>query len=374
MLRVALVLVLSALLVPFPPVQAQAAVGGLVYYFDSMPEAGLGDAKLVLEPPSSEDQTVSCVGDCSEPLTITATSDPTPALAKVDGKAEAVVWFKSWNNAPAPGTKVDVVIKAGETELASGSATQDILNGAIVEYRFQMDYKGSSLAAGTVLTMAVTVALSSCNCYVGTAYPRGVSADHPWSMALPLKAAAAEAAGVSTQFAVLEGPSVNLTKAYPDAATERVQYNWTSALVAPAIGLTIQREAGNATVVILDGSNATVFEAATNGAPATASASPMAKAGAWRIVLNTTAFKGNITLTVAAVGTQASSGASTSTSASSPGGAGGSDATAASNAASGAASTSASSSSSAKKGTPGFEPALLLVAFAVALVSLRRRA
>ncbi len=363
------------MLVSFPPVQAQAAVGGLVYYFDSMPEAGLGAAKLVLEPPSSEDQTVSCVGDCTEPLTITATSDPTTALAKIDGKAEAVVWFKSWNNAPAPGTKVDVVIKAGETELASGSATQDILNGAIVEYRLQMDYKGSDLAAGTVLTMAVTVALSSCNCYVGTAYPRGVSADHPWSMALPLKAAAAEAAGASTQFALLEGPSVNLVKAYPEPSTERVQYNWTGALAAPAIGLTIQREAGNATVVILDGSNATVFTAATNGAPVNVSATPAAKTGAWRILLNTTAFKGNITLTIAAVGTQASGGASPSTSASNPGGAGGSVAEAtSSSAASNAASASANGSSSANKGTPGFEPALFMVAFAVALLALRRRA
>ncbi len=337
-----------------------------------------GAAALVFDSPTGEDGTTSCIGDCPTVYSLVATSAPLAAgYAKGSGDVEAVAWFKSWNNAPSPGTTVAFSLKVAGVEVATGSKTADVMNGAIVEFRVTMAYAGGDVPAGSVVELTVTASNDACDCYLGTAYPRGTSADHPWSVGLPLTAKSGSggpAAAVKT-YQTLTGATAQATKAFANATTQQIQYNWTSSLTQAVLNVSATRSAGNLTVTILDGANKTLLKR-TFGATGTERITASAKAGAWRILVNATGFSGSLAFTIAAPA--AASGTASSAAASSSGGTqsgassgtGGTDASGDASASGGAS----GSGSSSGKGTPAPGLLLALVALAAAMVLARRRA
>lgn len=288
--------ILTLSLLAVPPSQAQAAVGPLVLYAKSLPAAG-GAVDLVLEAPDGADGTASCIPLCPDTFELTATSAGLPAaVVATEATVEAVAWFKSWNNAPSPGVEVTFSLLVDGTEVASGSKSADVMNNAIVEFRVSMPYTGpATLPAGTVVTWVVGMVNGACDCYPGTGYARGVSSDHPWSVSLP--GAFAGAGPAAPVLETLEGAAVNMTRAFDNETTGTYVFNWTGP-ATPLLLAALANGTGNATLAIVDAANRTL--AAANLTAVAATATINGTAGNWSITLGLDAFRGNVSILLAA--------------------------------------------------------------------------
>ncbi len=179
-------------------------------------------------------------------------------------------------------------------------------------------------------------------------------------------------------YRILTGAAVNDTTTFATATTQTLQLNWTSALTNTLASINATVQAGSVNVTVVDGAGKVLFKYAFTKNEAVASFGA-SKAGAWRIFLNTTGFKGSVHVKLApstVTSTGPSSGAPVSPGASSNG-AGGTGGAAGSGGATGASGTDGAaggSDSSSKKGTPGFELILALAAMAAGLLAARRRA
>ncbi|MEK6985133.1 MAG: hypothetical protein AABX89_01960 [Candidatus Thermoplasmatota archaeon] len=177
--------------------------------------------------------------------------------------------------------------------------------------------------------------------------------------------------GNPTSFVLLTGNAVGNTTSYATATTQAVQFNWTTTLEAADIRLAATLSNGTVSFVVLDAAGATlarqVFAATGNVTVNARDAAP----GAWRILVNATAFQGEAAFTIAAPAATSPSSSSSGAPASS------------SNAASAAASSSesavpdggtgsSSGSRSSEKGTPGIGILALLAGVALAVVVRRR--
>lgn len=276
-------------------------------YIDSLAPEG-GSVDLVLEAPEGADGTASCLPLCPDTFQLTATSAPlASAVVASEASVEAVAWFKSWNNAPSPGAEVAFSLLVGSTEVAKGSKTADVMNNAIVEFRVAMPYTGPAvIPAGSVITWKVDMVNGACDCYPGTGYARGVSADHPWSVALPGSLGGAGGPAAAT-YEVLSDLTVNVTRAFANETTATQVFNWTG----PATPLALSAAAngtGNATLTVVDAANRTLFAGNLSATPSAATFN--GTAGNWSLTLDLAAFKGNVTLVLAPPAAVASGSAS----------------------------------------------------------------
>ncbi len=131
------------------------------------------------------------------------------------------------------------------------------------------------------------------------------------------------------------------------------QYNWTKGPATGTLAFKAVVGAGMLNLTVLDAKNATVYQKMIMGNSTTAASFSGKAAGAWRIVVAATGFKGNLTLAIAS-STPAPNGSGTGASS-----------------ATGSANDSGSATTS-KKGTPApFVPIALVALAAMAL--LRRR-
>jgi MYXO-CTERM domain-containing protein len=216
-----------------PSAEAQSA--GTTWYVHAFSDTYGAGAFLDLLPPTDDDADNTATGDpAPAPLTIRiATQDPlTSAYAAVGTEAQAKVWMKGFQGAPAPQTKVTLSLLSNGDLLGEQTVTHDIVCAgdptvaacSIVEYDFTIPITATTLAAGATLEMLVVAETADCGCYTSAFYARGSSPDHPWQFTLPFVAGAGTADGddnsttnstsqSSSSTGTTTGPSSNTTTA-----------------------------------------------------------------------------------------------------------------------------------------------------------------
>jgi len=337
------------------PVQAQdaAATPGTTWYVHNFTSPDGVGAFLGLLPPTGEADQTSAPDPQPTPYVIPISTEAPLAggYAAVGTAGEAVMWVKGFNNAPAPQEKVTIEVLADATSLAKGSLTQDILPTApIVEFRIPLTFTATALAAGTKLTMKVTLETAGCGCYTLTGYPRGVSPDHPWQMRLPFVSLGGSS---PTLYTNVTTAGFTASAHLVNATTQAHHYNWTQGPAKALFILDTHLLAGNLTIAVRDAANHTLLDLATsiNG---TTNRTLEGAPGTWGIWVNATALQGNYTANLVPLPTNAT--ASTTTTQTGTG-------------TSRAATTD--STTSTTKGAPGL--GLVAVAVLLALVAWRRR-
>lgn len=159
-----------------------------------------------------------------------------------------------------------------------------------------------------------------------------------------------------TVYANLAMPRVDITQGFVNKTNALYVYNWTAAPANVTMTLGIHGS-GNATVLVRDNANATKFQGGPRNG--TLVVNLTGAPGKWRIQVNFTAFKGNVTLSLAPrAAPTPSTGTGTGTSASKTGTSG--------------TSTGTAASKSTTKGTPALG-ALILLAGMGLVAGLRRR-
>jgi alpha-galactosidase-like protein len=220
-----------------PSAPAQAPDGTWTWYLHKMAGPSGDGTYLDFLPPEGEtDQTATdTAAVAGDPLVIASSMEAPLAgpLPMSTEPGEALVWIKSWNNLPAPGTKVTVEILSGEAIVAAGSLTQDVLLGAIVEFKVPLSVSSSELTGGALVSWKVTIEAEECGCNNPAAYPRGVSPDHAWRFTLP----------VTGSLPSLGGPEILLSAASPNVSVVA------GANVTASINVT-NKGTANATVVL----------------------------------------------------------------------------------------------------------------------------
>ncbi len=197
-----------------PGASAQEAAETTWYLNDFTDVSGAG-ASLSIAGPNNNAMTSTTLG--IDPVELSF-SEKEPGFAAgylgAAGEGKAFAYVKSWNNLPAPQTKVEFTIKAGSDVIATGSQTKDVLNGAIVEYSVTFPYEAGDLPAGTIITMAVKIT-SLGGDGSPAFYPRGDATNH-WRVSLPV-----------TGVLPIDAPAVTF-EPLNDSAVEHVFENATS--------------------------------------------------------------------------------------------------------------------------------------------------
>lgn len=259
--RVVIVAILvSGLAVP-AAAQVPTSPEGVTWYVRNFTTYDGAEAWLSFYPPTDEvDQTVTCTGCAGpDPLTIVIAAEASlPVLLKPAGSAgEAVIYLKSWNNLPAPGTKVTVTVDSGGAVVATGSLTKDVLLGAIVEFVIPLTYSGGDMSGGSLVTMTMTIEDAATGGYNPAAYARGVSPEHMWRFTLPVAPAQVQedpgTEGLAIEYRNLTGDTVAIEEAFDGSIPVRaIQYNWTSALSTGTIRYSVELTVGEVNLAVLD--------------------------------------------------------------------------------------------------------------------------
>jgi hypothetical protein len=169
--------------------------------------------------------------------------------------------------------------------------------GAIVEFRVPLTIAEPMIPAGAAVTMSVWIDDANTGVYNPAAYPRGVSEDHPWSVTLPMDSSAGGdvleqelAPGDETEFAMELIESTNATSAF----------NWSRTSDGPVqIDYAASLAAGNASVAVVDGANATVLDVALEAGDANDTVVvEEAAAGNWTITVSFTGAIGNVSMSI----------------------------------------------------------------------------
>ena len=208
------------------------------------------------------------------------------------------------------------------------------------------DVPSTEVPAGTLLEWVISGTASGNNVFLACHEARGRS-----SITLPVTAASALAGGVIEHELNGTTAKLNLSAAQPTNASHL--YRWNTTLTAQQLRITTEDLAGNVTLAIVDGANATLRALNVTGNLTEALAG---KPGNWTFTLGLESFTGNVTVEVGPVPPAPAptpSGSSTQTATGS--------------------STTSSGNATAKddKDAPG--PLLPALVGAVALVALLRR-
>jgi hypothetical protein len=162
-----------------------------------------------------------------------------------------------------------------------------------------------------------------------------------------------------TLHGTIDTPTVDLAQGFVNATSAHYLYNWTQGPANATVHLAVHGT-GNATVQVRDAANATVVTQALRDSSVTLNVT--GKAGRWTIAINYTAFKGNLTLSIAPRAVPVPVTTGTGTPSASPG-------TTSRTATGGTGTTS-----STTKGTPAAGALLLLAGLGAAVAAARRRA
>jgi len=161
----------------------------------------------------------------------------------------------------------------------------------------------------------------------------------------------------------LTGPSVSISTLVNTTQSRADHYNWTTSATAIDVGYNVTRLNGTVQLRVLDGAGATVLDQRINATGSAKLARSALASGTWRILVNATAFRGAIQLSLAPPAVPVPSGAgtitSTNTTTASP--------TAAMNGTRGA------TASTTSKGSGAPEAAAFLALVGVVVVARRRR-
>lgn len=304
--RIAASLILLSLVTVAPAGSAQE--GGLTWWMSDYTGGNGEGSFLSLEPASGNANTATCTG-CAGAGDFTITSaEREPAadgyLALGDA-GSAVVFVKSWNNAPAPDTRVRVTVLADDEPVATGSATNDVLLGAIVRFDVPLAYTGGDLPAGTLLSWTVAIDDANTGSYNPAAYPRGDDTNH-WGFTLPLAPVVGEADAPALVNGTVENSTV--AHAFENATSDTYVLEWNATATNVTISLRASVQNGTANVTVRDGANATVYEATLDGntsvpaGNATGNATAPAVTGApgvWTVTVTYDRFVGSLDLSLA---------------------------------------------------------------------------
>ncbi len=218
------------------------------------------------------------------------------------------------------------------------------------------DVAGASVPAGAKLEWVLSGTASGNNVFLACHEGRGRS-----GITLPIASASSGAGGVLEHTLTGATAHLNLSAAAPTNATHH--YNWTTALAKQRLTVVADVLAGNATLRIVDGANATLKQVALAG---NLTEDLAGAPGNWSITIELAGFRGNVTADIGPVpAPTATSSSSTSGSKSGTGTKSATSTTASGNA----------TGDGGKKDTPGVAaPVAGLAVLAVAVALRRRRA
>jgi hypothetical protein len=220
------------------------------------------------------------------------------AYTAVGSEGVATVWYKTANNLPVPDVKVTITVSADGTPIATGTSAPALIMG-YMEYVVPLTLSVSSLPAGATIQLDVDATSASCGCFIGLAYARGSSVEHPWFFTLPLVPDLGAGGSVTN----LEGDVVELVEDIAAGTTKTLQYTWNTELSSPEIRFAATVNAGTIAIEILDGAGIVAY-AKTMDASGEDTAKPQATGGEWTITVSVTEFEGSFTLDIKpAVGT-----------------------------------------------------------------------
>lgn len=282
-----------------------AAAGTTTWYVHDFADPSGSSAFLNFDPPEGEsDQTATDLEAAGvdnfviEIAAQEATSGPMTATAET---GEAVVFVKSWNNGPAPRTRVRAFLHADGVEIAnSGSGViQDVLNGAIVEYRMPLTVVQDTIPAGAAVTMTVWIDDANTGVYNPIAYPRGVSEEHPWSITLPMTQ---EAGDEVVEETLAPGTDAEIALDFANATNATHRYSWDAAINGTVqVDYNITLTAGTVAVRVVDGANETLVNVTVDGSAEESASVDSATSGNWTVEVVAVGAVGTVALTVGAV-------------------------------------------------------------------------
>lgn len=282
-----LMLVLAFTVVP--GVSAQEA--GTTWFLNDFTDPGGAGAYLSIAGPGGNAMTSTSLG--TDPVELSFAEKEAGFAAGYTGGAgdgQAFAYIKSWNNLPAPATKVEFTIKAGGEVIGSGSQTKDVLNGAIVEFSITFPYEAGDLAPGTLIGMDVTV--TSLGDGSPAFYPRGDDTNH-WRVTLPVAGVTpVEAPGIL--YENLTSPMV--THTFANATTLSYVLNFSNEFPVALASFDVNGT-GLVNATLIDTSGTPLF----NGTATTTVVDlGNVTTGAWQLRLDYTAFNGTFSFAMLA--------------------------------------------------------------------------
>ncbi len=246
----AVLLLIGAFMVPGASAQEAPET---TWYLNSFTEPSGAGAFLSIDGPGGNDMTSTSLG--IDPVELTfAEKDAGFAAGYLGaaGEGKAFAYVKSWNSLPAPQTKVEFTIKAGDEVIGTASETHDVLNGAIVEYAVTFPYEAGDLPAGTLISMSVRIT-SLGGDGSPAFYPRGDGTNH-WRVVLPVTGIVPVDAPAVT-FEPLNGTT--LEHVFENATSGTFVHNFTTNLTL-AVGTFAVNGTGLVNATLTQG-NATMF-------------------------------------------------------------------------------------------------------------------
>lgn len=236
-MKVRIGIIATLLLLGFLPAAEAQEEGGTTIYLHGM-DASWGGTPMVLSfsPPTGAESGTTCTG-CAGPDPFTEVASWTVPVDLTHNGGTTVTatgFLKSWNNGPAPQSTLAYNIKVDGTSIASGSATEDVLAGAIVQFDMEMDYSGGDIPAGSEMSLEFAISDESTGGYNPFAYPKE-GPSYPWSFILPVDKPLPPPPGVvlDDAFAFVNATSLDLGYEYspedfPSGADQQWTYNWTN--------------------------------------------------------------------------------------------------------------------------------------------------